>query len=57
MFFAAVVACAALGFVCGRLSDHSMRDPLTLVVFTLWLASIAAVLYLGERIGRRKLTP
>jgi hypothetical protein len=57
VYFAVVILCAALGFVAGRLSDHTMRDPLTLLVFVAWLASIAAVLYLGDRISRRKLTP
>lgn len=47
MFFLAVIAMAAFGFLSGRLSDDSMRDPLTLLTFLAWLASIVAVLGLG----------
>ena len=48
MYFFVVIASAALGFATGmRGTESTMRDPLTLVLAVLWLASVAAVLWLG----------
>ncbi len=47
--FLGLIVCCALGFVAGTRANESMRDPLTLLVFASWLASIGTMLWLIER--------
>lgn len=48
-FFLAVAALGASSFMGGMLASRTMRDPVVLLIFLAMIASLGAVLSLGEQ--------